>query len=116
MGARLALDRQHRFDAHRFEAMVSDKILCLAALLPTAAVVASGTFTALSAPTYRIADRFDGELRYADGERAVLKTPTGLRLVTVGSVVPSEGHVEAIVKTDGRWTVRTSAGILFVEK
>jgi hypothetical protein len=54
-------------------------------------------------------------LNYADAEKALFRSQMGLRLVMVGSSLEPAGHVAAIEKEDGHWTVRTTKGVKFVQ-
>jgi hypothetical protein len=101
-----------------------DRMLTIAALTPTAAVVAYGAFITISNPEGRAnsvkvaaAQVLLNEafvLQYADDTKALFKTDTGYRLAMVGTSLDDAGHVSSIEKIDGEWTVTTDRGVIFV--
>jgi hypothetical protein len=101
-----------------------DRLLTIAALTPTAAVVAYGGFITISNPEGRAASVKVAAaqellnqvfvLQYADENKAVFKTDTGFRLAMIGTSLDDAGHVASIEKIDGEWTVTTDRGVVFV--
>src|ERR1700744_3440334 len=92
-----------------------DRVLTVAALTPTAAVMTYGAFITIDNPEGRAAsvkvaavqelENQVFELQYADESKALFKTDTGFRLAMVGTSLDDAGHVKTIEKVDGAWTV-----------
>jgi hypothetical protein len=86
----------------------------------TGGVIAYGSFVSLNLPRQEAAASQEAAnkqyaLQYADGQKALFKTPDGLRLVMVGSSLPSAGRVQSIERRDDRWVVTTSRNLAFAK-
>ena len=105
-------------------AMSLDRLLTAAALTPTAAVVVYGAIVTVTNPEGRIEQEHVAVLQasandsfvlqYADEQKALFKTDHGYRLTMIGSSLDDAGHVASIEMVDGRWTVTTDRGAVFV--
>ncbi len=99
----------------------SDRVLALAALLPTTFVIAFGSYTSLNNPGNRDAPtatqieaaRASYVLIFADSQKALFRTAQGTMLVTRGSQLATAGRVTEIALRDGRWSVSTDKGYTF---
>ena len=96
------------------------QLLGMAALSLTGATIAYGSYVAVSLPKEEAAANQAAAneqyvLEYADGEKALFRTPDGLTLVTVGSTLATAGRVQSIEKHAQRWVVRTSKDLYFAK-
>ncbi len=97
----------------------TNKLLCMAALLPTAGVVAYGALVSVTegpprpSPEQQDYVTRNYTLRYADGQKAMFKTDYGSSLVFVGSPLGETGRVTEIAKQARGWVVSTTKGYIF---